>query len=86
MKPTTPIPVWGRVPYKHIEKVERALPQYGWRSRLIVHVFAHLAARVSAGSQPSMHTLEQIATLGADEWLARYGGQYAQAKPKRKKN
>lgn len=73
------IPVWGRVPRKHVDAVERALPKYGWRSRLIVHVFEHLASRVQPGTQPSMHTVEHIGAEAADQWFATDGQQYAQA-------
>lgn len=66
------IPVWGRVPYKHIEKIEKALPRYGWRARLIAHVMETLANELPAGSSPSMHTMESIADGATKKWAKQY--------------
>ena len=59
---------WARVPAKHVERIERSLPKYGWRVAVIRHVVEHLAHTLKPGSQPSMHTMKHLAEEGANQY------------------
>lgn len=67
-KPDDNVALWARVPAKHIERIERALPKYGWRVAVMRDVVEHLASTLKPGSTPSMHTMKHLAREAADQY------------------
>ncbi len=61
------VPVWARVPYRDIERIERALPPYGWRSRLVRTVVQRVSEHLSPGEKPSMERLMHLVEGAVDE-------------------
>lgn len=66
-KPNDSIPLWARVPYREIEVIERALPPYGWRSRLVRTVVRRVGAHLAPGERPSMEKMMTLANQAVDE-------------------
>lgn len=61
------IAVWARVPVKQVEQIERALPPYGWRSRLVRTVVQRVSERLAPGEAPSMERLMTLVEDAVDE-------------------
>lgn len=66
-KPQDSIPIWARVPYAEIERIERALPPYGWRSRLVREVISRVSEHLVPGESPSMQRITTLVHGAVDE-------------------